>query len=105
MISGPTALLASKVEIISKISCSLTIICERTFLHLTSKEGRSLFLNRVNNLKKQAKELFYANINENLDELKTTDSKMYWKTIHMLIKNERSVNNMPPLRDRDDNFK
>jgi hypothetical protein len=25
MISGPTALLASKVEIISKISCSLTI--------------------------------------------------------------------------------
>jgi hypothetical protein len=29
---------------ISKISCSLTIICERTFLHLTSKGGRSLFL-------------------------------------------------------------
>jgi hypothetical protein len=40
--------------------------------------------NRVNNLKKQAKELFYANINENIDELKTTDSKMYWKTIHLL---------------------
>jgi hypothetical protein len=60
--------------------------------------------NRVNNLKKQAKELFYANINENLDELKTTDSKMYWKTIHMLIKNERSANTMPPLRDRDNNF-
>jgi hypothetical protein len=40
MISGPTALLASKVEIISKISCSLTIICERTFLHLTSKGGK-----------------------------------------------------------------
>jgi hypothetical protein len=59
MISGPTALLASKVEIISKIY---------------------------------------------LDELKTTDSKMYWKTIHMLIKNERSANTMPPLRDRDNNF-
>ena len=44
--------------------------------------------NRVNNLKKQAKELFYANINENLDELKTADSKMYWKTIHMLLKNK-----------------
>jgi hypothetical protein len=29
---------------------------------------------------------------------------MHWKTIHMLIKNERSVNTMPPLRDRDNNF-
>jgi hypothetical protein len=80
MISGPKALLASKVEIISKISCSLTIICERTF------------------------ELFYANINEKLDEFKTTDSKMYWKTIHMLIENERFVNTVPPLRDRDNNL-
>jgi hypothetical protein len=43
--------------------------------------------NRVNNLKKQAKELFYANINENLDELKTTDSKMYW-----LFRNNRKIN-------------
>jgi hypothetical protein len=60
--------------------------------------------NRVNNFKKQAKELCYANITENLDEFKTTDSKMYWKTIHMLVKNERSANTMPPLRDRDNNF-
>ena len=60
--------------------------------------------NWVNNLNKPAKQLCYANINENLDELKTTDSKMHWKTIHMLIKNERSVNTMPPLRDRDNNF-
>jgi hypothetical protein len=44
--------------------------------------------NRVNNLKKQAKELFYANINENLDEVETTDSKMYWKTIHMLLRKQ-----------------
>ena len=57
---------------------------------------------RVNNLKKQANELFYANINENLDELNTTDSKMYWKTIHML--NECSANTMPPLRDRANYF-
>jgi hypothetical protein len=60
--------------------------------------------NRVNNLKKQAKELFYANINENIDGLKTTDSKMYWKTIHLFKKNERSANTMPPLKDRDNNF-
>ena len=55
-------------------------------------------------MKKQANELFYANINVILDELKTTDSKMYWKTIHMLIENERSANTMPPLRDRDNNL-
>jgi hypothetical protein len=35
--------------------------------------------NRVNNLKKQTKELFYANINEILDELKTTDSRCIGK--------------------------
>ena len=55
-------------------------------------------------MKKQANELFYANINEILDELKTTDSKIYWKTINMLIENDRSVNTMPSLRDRDNNL-
>jgi hypothetical protein len=29
---------------------------------------------------------------------------MYWKTIHMLIKNKRSANTIPPLIDRDNNF-
>jgi hypothetical protein len=79
----------------------------KTFLRtktVSAKKHYKKQRNRVNNLKKQAKELFYANINENLDELKTTDSKMYWKTIHMLIKNERSANTMPPLRDRDNNL-
>jgi hypothetical protein len=42
--------------------------------------------NKVNNLKKQAKKKFYANINENLDELKSANGKLYWKTMNMLIK-------------------
>jgi recombination DNA repair RAD52 pathway protein len=46
-----------------------------------------LFTNKVNNLKKQAKKKFYANINENLDELKLANGKLYWKTMNMLIKN------------------
>ena len=29
---------------------------------------------------------------------------MYWKTIHMLIKNKCSANTIPPLIDRDNNF-
>ena len=41
--------------------------------------------NLILNLKKQAKQRFYNNINEHLDDLKTVNSKMYWKTIHMLL--------------------
>jgi hypothetical protein len=47
--------------------------------------------------KKQAKQRFYDNINEHLDDLKTVNSKMYWKTIHMLLKNDRSTNALLPL--------
>jgi hypothetical protein len=52
----------------------------------------SIKRNKVNNLKKQAKKKFYANINENLDELKSANGKLYWKTMNMLIKNENSFN-------------
>jgi hypothetical protein len=48
----------------------------KTFLRtktVSAKKHYKKQRNRVNNLKKQAKELFYANINENLDELKTTE--------------------------------
>jgi hypothetical protein len=45
--------------------------------------------NKFNNLKKQAKQRFYDNIKEHLDDLKTVNSQMYWKTIHMLLKNDR----------------
>jgi hypothetical protein len=55
--------------------------------------------NKVNNLKKQVKKKFYANINENLDELKSANGKLYWKTMNILIKNENSSNETPPLSD------
>jgi hypothetical protein len=48
--------------------------------------------NKVNNFKKQAKKKFYANVNENLDKLKSANGKLYWKTMNMLIKNENSSN-------------
>jgi hypothetical protein len=44
--------------------------------------------NLVNNKKKQAKEKFYANVNDNLSDLKTVNSKLYYKTINMLLKSE-----------------
>jgi hypothetical protein len=40
---------------------------------------------------KQAKQRFYDNISEHLDDLKTVNSKIYWKTIHMLLKKAVSV--------------
>jgi phage pi2 protein 07 len=43
-----------------------------------------------------AKKKFYANINENLDELKSANGKLYWKTMNMLIKNENSSNETHP---------
>ena len=61
--------------------------------------------NKVNNLKKQANKKCYANINDNLDELKSANGKLYWKTMNMLIKNENSSNKTPPLSDPDNDFK
>jgi hypothetical protein len=60
--------------------------------------------NRVNNLKKQLKEKFYTNINENLNELKTINSKTYWKTINTLLKGESTMNDIPPIQDPKNNY-
>jgi hypothetical protein len=38
--------------------------------------------NLDNNKKKEAKEKFYANVNDNLSDLKTVNSKLYYKTIN-----------------------
>jgi hypothetical protein len=43
--------------------------------------------NKVNNLKKSAKENFYVSINESLSEIKNTNCKKYWKTNKILFNN------------------
>jgi hypothetical protein len=53
--------------------------------------------NLVNNKKKHAKQKFYANVNDNLSDLKTVNSKLYYKIINMLLKSERTTNDVPPL--------
>ena len=63
----------------------------------TAKKKIKTQRNKFNNIKKQAKQRIYDNINEHLDDLKTVNSKMYWKTIHMLLKNDRSTNELPPF--------
>ena len=68
----------------------------------SSKELHKRQRNLVNNKKKQAKEKFYANVNDNLSDLKTVNSKLYYKTINMLLKSERPTNDVPPLRNPND---
>ena len=50
----------------------------RIYLKLKTALSQTIFKqqrNRVNNLKKQLKEKFYTNINENLNELKTINTE------------------------------
>jgi len=54
--------------------------------------------NKVNNLKKQAKENFYTNLEVNLTELQTNDKKGFWKIIRHFVKEQNSSSgNIPPL--------
>ena len=59
----------------------------------SSKELYKRQRNLINNKKKQAKEKFYANVNDNLSDLKTVNSKLYYKTINMLLISEPSTPN------------
>jgi hypothetical protein len=55
--------------------------------------------NKVNNMKKYAKDKFYTEINENLKDIKSLNSRLYWRTIQMLLKNDSPDNKTPPLHD------
>ena len=78
------------------------------YLKLKTALSQTIFKqqrNRVNNLKKQLKEKIYTNINENLNELKTINSKTYWKTINTLLKGESTMNDIPPIQDPKNNYR
>jgi hypothetical protein len=62
----------------------------------SSKEMYKRQRNLVNNKKKQAKEKFYANVNDNLSDLKTVNSKLDYKIISMLLKSERPSKDVTP---------
>ena len=79
----------------------------RKYLKLKTVLSQTIFKqqrNRVNNLKKQLKEKLYTNINENLNELKTINSKTYWKTINTLLTEESPLNDIPPIQDPKNNY-
>lgn len=60
--------------------------------------------NKVNNMKKYARQSFYENVNTIIDTLYTGDPKSYWKLINKLTKQSGSSSVVPPLINNDDNI-
>jgi hypothetical protein len=54
--------------------------------------------NKVNNLKRNAKENFEKNL-DNIILENVSNSKEYWKLMKMLIKSNKPSYNLPPLKD------
>ena len=53
--------------------------------------------NKVNNLKRHAKERFYSNIETNLIDSSSNNKRDFWKIIRHLVKSNSSSSNIPPL--------
>ena len=53
--------------------------------------------NKVNNLKRHAKERFYSNIETNLIDSSSNNKRDFWKIIRHFVKSNSSSSNIPPL--------
>jgi hypothetical protein len=74
------------------------------FKHLAVKTGKTVdFLkyktarNKVNNMKKHAKETFFASLETNLEELHLNNKRGFWNIIRYFVKQNDCSNNIPPL--------
>lgn len=59
--------------------------------------------NKVNNLKKHAKERFYNNIENSLIESSSTNPKQYWKLLKHFMKSNKNSEVIPPLKTTNEN--
>lgn len=59
--------------------------------------------NKVNNLKKHAKECFFNNIEENLIESSASNPRHYWKLLRHFIKTNKNSETIPPLKTVNEN--
>ena len=55
------------------------------------------FRNKVNNQKKQAKELFYNKLELTISDFQKNDKRKFWQVIRHFVKNENSTSTIPPL--------
>lgn len=57
--------------------------------------------NKVNNMKKYAKQIFFDNLEFTMQDLNTTDPRQYWKLVKMLVKeNSNSCDNPTTTQNR-----
>lgn len=54
--------------------------------------------NKVNNLKKHAKELFFNNLELSICDFFDNDKRKFWKTIRHFVKNNSKTSSIPPLK-------
>ena len=61
--------------------------------------------NKVNNMKKQAKEIFFNNIEFTLNDICSSNPRQYWKIVKMLVKdNSSKCDIIPPLLNENDTY-
>ena len=61
--------------------------------------------NKVNNMKKQAKEIFFNNIEFTLNDISSSNPRQYWKIVKMLVKdNSSKCDIIPPLLNENDTY-
>ncbi|PJE78200.1 hypothetical protein CI610_02867 [invertebrate metagenome] len=59
--------------------------------------------NKVNNMKKNARLIFYENVHGLIDEYYSSDPKSYWRLVKRLMKSNMSTEQIPTLIDTDSN--
>ena len=55
------------------------------------------YRNKVNNLKKHAKESFYNNLDIIVSDFQNNDKRKFWKVIRHFVKNNNSSSSIPPF--------
>lgn len=59
--------------------------------------------NKVNNLKKHAKEMFYNNLEYTLTETASSNKRDFWKLVRHFVKENKTSDSIPPLSSTDEN--
>ena len=67
-----------------------------TSLHL--REQYRKFRNKVNNLKKHAKERFYNNLESFISDFYSNNKRQFWSIIRHFVKNNSSTSSITPLK-------
>ncbi len=60
--------------------------------------------NKVNNMKKYAREAFYNGIEISLADYFANDKRYFWKLVRFFVKDSNCSNNIPPLKIIEGNY-